>query len=100
MVSTNNRSITGSDVTAVVTKSSVLWDITPCSPLKVNQCWMKMSPAYFMLLSCLAYYSALKMEKIFSSETSVAYHVLYPISQNSSTLQLIHSYTLYALKRT
>jgi hypothetical protein len=73
MVSTNYPSITGFElVTAVDANSFILWDITPCSPLKVNQSWMKMSPAYFMLVSCLAYYSSLKMEKIFSSETSVA----------------------------
>jgi hypothetical protein len=26
-------------LTAVFTRSSVFWDITPCSPLKVNQCF-------------------------------------------------------------
>jgi hypothetical protein len=26
-------------LTAVVMKSSVFWDITPCSPLKVNRCF-------------------------------------------------------------
>jgi hypothetical protein len=25
-------------LTAVVAKSSVFWDVTPCSPLKINQC--------------------------------------------------------------
>jgi hypothetical protein len=68
-------------------KSSVFWDITLCSSLKVNrpfgatccldlkdrrasQAEFCLSPA-FTLVSCLAYSSTLKMEASFSSETSV-----------------------------
>jgi hypothetical protein len=57
-------------------KTSIFWDIMPCSPLKVNQSW-KVSQALFaacsMLLSCLAYPSALKMAMICSSEMSAAF---------------------------
>jgi hypothetical protein len=75
--------------TEVVMKSSIFWDITSCSPLKVNgsfggTCrlhlqgrkvsWERnqresLSPA-FTLVSCSAYSSALKMEAICSSETT------------------------------
>jgi hypothetical protein len=51
-------------VTAVVIKSTIFWDITPCSPLKVNR-------RAFTLVSCSAYSSILTMEAICSSETSV-----------------------------
>jgi hypothetical protein len=63
-------------------KSTFFWDITLCSPLKVNLCFggtcylhfqdwrMSQAPA-FMLVSCLAYYSTLKLEAICSSRTSV-----------------------------
>jgi hypothetical protein len=52
-------------LTAVVMMSTIFWDITPCS--SSNVC---MPPA-FTLVSCSAYSSALKMEAIYSSETSV-----------------------------
>jgi hypothetical protein len=52
-------------LTAVVMKSFIFWSITLCSPLKAN-------PAtYFMLVSCLAYYSTLKIEAKWSSESSI-----------------------------
>jgi hypothetical protein len=47
-------------------KSSIFWDVTPCIPLKVNH-----FPHASTLVSCLAYFSTLKMETIFSSEASV-----------------------------
>jgi hypothetical protein len=85
-------SITGFAVlTAVVMNSSILRDMTPCSPLHVNQRWMKMPPTYFMLVSCLAYYSNLKMEKVFSSETSVAYHGTKSELFNPSTDPLLYT---------
>jgi hypothetical protein len=77
---------------AVVMKSSVLWDIRPCSPLKVNRyfggtCRFHLQSRrisqerngreagskqrYFTLLSCLTYSSILKMKATCSSETSV-----------------------------
>jgi hypothetical protein len=74
-------------------RSSVFWDITPCSPLNVNRrfgrtCRLHLQgrrtshvrdqheagyslPPAFMLVSYLAYPSALKMEATCSSETSV-----------------------------
>jgi hypothetical protein len=66
-------------------KISIFVDITLCSPLKVN--WRFGGPCRlhsqlrsrallatcFMLASCLAYSSILKMEVICSSETSVAF---------------------------
>jgi hypothetical protein len=78
-------------LTAVAMKSIIFWDITPCSPLKVNrllggsyrlhlqgrrisrarnQRESCSSPA-FTPVSFLAYSSTLKMEAICSSETSV-----------------------------
>jgi hypothetical protein len=52
-------------LTVVVMKSTVFWDIKPCSPLKVNRL-----PPAFMLVSCSAYSLTLQME-ICSSEISV-----------------------------
>jgi hypothetical protein len=60
-------------------KSAILWDITPCSPLKVNQRFggtyrlhlQGLSPPAFTLVSCTAYFSTLTMEARCSSETSV-----------------------------
>jgi hypothetical protein len=56
------------------TKSSIFWDITHCSPLKVNRRFggtyrLCLSPA-FTLVSCSTYCSTLKMEAMCSSETS------------------------------
>jgi hypothetical protein len=62
-------------------KSSILWDITRCSPMKLNrrfratycfhiQSRLRLVPA-FTLICCWTYYSTLKMEAICSSETSV-----------------------------
>jgi hypothetical protein len=44
-------------LTAMGMKSTIFWDITPCSPLKVN--W---PPPAFTPVSCSAYPSTLKME--------------------------------------
>jgi hypothetical protein len=76
-------------LTPVVMKSTIFWDITPRSPLRVNRRFggtyclhlqgrrNKLSkksacllPA-FTLVSCSAYFFILKMEAICSSETSV-----------------------------
>jgi hypothetical protein len=46
-------------------KNSILWDITPCSPLK------KLFTISFMLVSCLLYSSTFNKETTRSSETSV-----------------------------
>jgi hypothetical protein len=73
----------------MVMKSTILWDITPCSPLKVSRHFggtyrlhlqsrrisrgrnqHQVAPT-FTLVSCSAYSSTLKMEAICSSETSV-----------------------------
>jgi hypothetical protein len=54
------------------------WNITPCSPLKVNRRFEGISrlhaallATYFMPASCLAHYSILKTEATCYSETSV-----------------------------
>jgi hypothetical protein len=47
-------------------KSTIFWDIMPCSLLKVN-----LSPLAFTLVSCSAYSSTLKMEAICCSKMSV-----------------------------
>jgi hypothetical protein len=88
----DNNLILGFEVlTAVVMKSSIFWHITSCSSLKVNRHFggtyylhlqgQRISQEIstnetlfvtcFMLVSCLAYSSTLKMEVICSSETSV-----------------------------
>jgi hypothetical protein len=78
-------------LTAVVMKSTIFWDITPCSPLSVNRCFggtcrlhvvgrqnklsQKLESRWksdaFTLVSCAAYIFDLKMEAIYSSKTSV-----------------------------
>jgi hypothetical protein len=53
-------------------KSHIFWGITPCGPLKINTFRTNMSPpssgselaTCFMLVSCLASSSTLKMEAI------------------------------------
>jgi hypothetical protein len=73
-------------------KSSVFWDITPCSPLKVNRRFggtyglhiqgPKLSQARNQREAgskqsyCLAYSSTLKMEATCSSETSIDFHIV------------------------
>jgi hypothetical protein len=61
-------------------KSSVFWDIMPCSLLKVNYILEEnvtfifricLLAACFMLIACLAYSSTLKMEATCSSKTLV-----------------------------
>jgi hypothetical protein len=52
------------DVTAVIMTSSIFWNIMPRSPLSGTL------PTAFTLVSCLAYFSTLKMETIYSSKTS------------------------------
>jgi hypothetical protein len=50
-------------LTAVIMKGSIFWDITPCSPLKVNRCF---GGTYYFL----------KMEAVCSSETSIDFQRL------------------------
>jgi hypothetical protein len=85
-----DQCIVGFEVlTAVVIKSTIFWDITPCSPLGVNRRFGGTSrlhlqhrrtsrararfcfPPAFAMVSCSAYSSTLKMEAIISSETLV-----------------------------
>jgi hypothetical protein len=58
-------------LTAVIMKSSIFCDITLCSSLKMNQHFCK--PPVFMLVSCLAYFSIVKMEVTCSSKMSVSF---------------------------
>jgi hypothetical protein len=58
------------------TRSEDYEDIMPCSQLKINRrfertCRLVLLATCFMLISCLAYFSTLKMEITSSSETSV-----------------------------
>jgi hypothetical protein len=53
-------------------QNTIFWDITLCSPLKVNWAGLCFKPD-FMLVSCLAYSSTLKMEAMCTSETSVVF---------------------------
>jgi hypothetical protein len=76
----NNFTLIGFEVLKVlVMKSSVFWDITPFSPLKIIRRFggthllghQVPLATFFMLIYCLAYYLAPKMEAACSSETSV-----------------------------
>jgi hypothetical protein len=71
-------------LTAVIIKSAIFWDITPCRRLKVNVHFegkyrlhflgRRITPVLatcFTLVTCLAYYSTLKVEVTCFSETSV-----------------------------
>jgi hypothetical protein len=58
---------------AKVMKSSVSWNIMPCSLLKQEQ--SRQRATYSVLVSVLAYPSTLKMEVIYSSETSVDFEM-------------------------
>jgi hypothetical protein len=104
-------------------KSTVFWDITLCSPLKVNRrfggtyrlhlqgrrisrainqqeavasprlCWS----TAFTLVSCSAYYSTLNMEAICSSETSVDFQRTtqrYIPEDNILNSQFVYAYHL------
>jgi cobalamin biosynthesis protein CobD/CbiB len=66
-------------LTVVVMKSAIFWDITMCS-LYIQP--TAVFANVFMLASCLAYSSTLKMKATCSSETSVdfqqTYTALYP----------------------
>jgi hypothetical protein len=66
-------------------ENSIFWDVIPCSTLNVNGSFGEASPSSvsknklslrllahcFMLVSCLAYSSTLKVEAVYSFETSV-----------------------------
>jgi hypothetical protein len=79
--SINKYHIVGFEIfTGVVMKSSISWDIISCSPLKVNWRFRETFrlllqefslSSIFMLVTCLAFSSILKMKEICSSETSV-----------------------------
>jgi hypothetical protein len=90
-------------LTVVVMKSTVFWDIMPCSPLKVNQ---RFRGAYHLhlqgrrisrarnqwqalLVSCVAYSSTLKMEVICFPKTSVDFQwTTWHYIPEDSTLQM------------
>jgi hypothetical protein len=96
-------------LTAVVMKSSVFWDLMPCSPLKVNQSFSGTCRHHLQgwrisqvrnqheagskqSSACLAYSLTLKMEVTCSSETLVDFQwttmTLYPRRQNSLLKQV------------
>jgi hypothetical protein len=60
---------------SLVMKAYIFWNITPCSPLKVNRPFGGTSRDLLviclMLVFCLAYFSTLRMEMTCSSETSI-----------------------------
>jgi hypothetical protein len=63
----------------VIMKSSIFWDVTPCSPLKFL-------PSVFKLVSCFAYSYTVKIESTFRNVGwfSTGYTVLYLRIENSS----------------
>jgi hypothetical protein len=92
---TNMEHYVGSEVlTAAVTKSSIFWDITPCSPLKVYRCFrgicrlhlqsLRISQARNQHGKCKqsassAYSLTLKMDTTCSSETSITFNRLHSV---------------------
>jgi hypothetical protein len=61
-------------LTAVVMKSSIFWDIMPCSPLIVNRRFRATClPLTFTLVSCSVYSWTMKMEAICSFEMSLTF---------------------------
>jgi hypothetical protein len=94
------------------------WDITPCSPLKVNTCFgarsrlhlqgrrisrarnqresMWQAEPAFTLVSCSDYSSTLKMEAIYSSETLVDFQrTTRRYIREDSLLQCLYVFTLF-----
>jgi hypothetical protein len=54
-------------------KSTIFWDVTPCSAVQVyHEKSMKQAA---LLAACVVYPSTLKMEEVISSETSVNFGV-------------------------
>jgi hypothetical protein len=87
-----------------VMNNPIFWDITLCSPLKINRRFggtdrraFFLQPA-FTLVSCSAYSSTLKMGAICSSEISFdfqrTYTALYATRQNSSLPRMWESQSL------
>jgi hypothetical protein len=79
-------------LTPMVMQSSILWDITPCSLLKVNRL-----PPVFTLVSSLAYSSILKTKATCSSETLVDFQLTtrryIPEDTTLQAFYLIQSFT-------
>jgi hypothetical protein len=78
-------------------KSAIFRDITPCGPFKVNRGFggtysLHLQPPAFMLASCSAYSSTLKMQAICSSEMLVDFQrtTRRYIPEDSTLVCLIH----------
>jgi hypothetical protein len=82
----HNRCVGAEVLTALIMNCSILCDITPCSPLKINRCFGGTWPLHLQgrihparkqhatcsaLVSCLTCSSTPKMEATYSSETLV-----------------------------
>jgi hypothetical protein len=79
----------------VVKKSSIFWDITPWSPLKVTDVSEEHNTC-FTLVCSLAYSSTLKMEATCSSKTSVGYQCLHGVIPQK-TKPLFHLFVPYEI---
>jgi hypothetical protein len=86
----------------VVVNSSIVWDTAPCNQLKINWCHGKtrcllfqgrrskkqaQPNTCFMLVSCLAYYSTLKIEATCYSETSVDFNGLHGVIMKTAIVK-------------
>jgi hypothetical protein len=81
-------------LTAIVMKSYIFWDIRLCSPSNFNgRFGGTLLAVCAMLVSCLAYASALKMETTCSSVTSVNFQGTTKryISEDRTKIRTIHS---------
>jgi hypothetical protein len=70
---------------------TIFWDVPPCSPLKLNGSFgagRALLATDFMLVSCLAYSSTLKMEEMCFLETSVDF-------QRGVEYQILQSYITF-----
>jgi hypothetical protein len=99
-----HRVMVGFEVlTAVVLKSTIFWDITPCSPLRINRPLggayslslqgRKILPPALTLVSCLAYFRPWRWRRYVLPKLrwlSTDYMVLYPRSWYSSTVDIDH----------
>jgi hypothetical protein len=85
-------------ITAVVMKTPIFSDITPCSLLEAGS-KLCFGCCLLLLVSCLPYSSILKMEVTYSSETSVIFsglHAVISLKTELFFLSLIFSHTKFS----
>jgi hypothetical protein len=78
--------------TAVVMQSSVFWNITTCSPLKVNrrlrETYLLCMPSVFTLVTCSAYSSPWKWRRCVPSKRQLIFNGLHGVVTQKIVLYL------------